>query len=199
MGDTHSPETWSRIHDHHAQLCRLLTAQGCPAKASNEENQLNLHFPNTQCLSGDEGPLSNSHEGFEFCPGHMFSTTSTHRGPCEPAEPSHRCRSPHFSHQGGYASLHLQGGWEGAETKVVGSSLCSRWCQGTLFRVLWTLGLATSSSPTFTLLPSLSSVFKSNPLHGQLLESCLPHCWPPLPLPCLFPMERGKSMLLCGG
>lgn len=72
MGDTHSPETWSRIHDHHAQLCRLFTAQGCPAKASNEENQLNLHFPNTQCLSGDEGPLSNSHEGFEFCPGHMF-------------------------------------------------------------------------------------------------------------------------------
>lgn len=49
--------------------CTRVSSQGVKWE---EENQLNLHSPNMQHLPGDEGPLSNSHEGFEFCPGHMF-------------------------------------------------------------------------------------------------------------------------------
>lgn len=49
--------------------CTRVSSQGVKGK---EENQLNLQSPNMQHSPGDEGPLSNSHEGFEFCPGHMF-------------------------------------------------------------------------------------------------------------------------------
>ena len=49
--------------------CTRVSSQGVKWE---EENQLNLHFPNMQHSPGDEGPLSNSHEGFEFCQGYMF-------------------------------------------------------------------------------------------------------------------------------
>ena len=75
MGDIHSPETPSRIHDHHVPLCRLVTAQGCPAKVSNGKRKISSVSISQTCsvyLEMRDLPLSNSHEGFEFCPGHMF-------------------------------------------------------------------------------------------------------------------------------
>ena len=43
-------------HDHHVLLCRLITAQGYPAKEAGE-NQLTLHSPNTQ-FNGMTGNFS---------------------------------------------------------------------------------------------------------------------------------------------
>lgn len=81
-----------------------------------------------------------------------------------------------------------------------------RWDQGsrrvglwTLLRVLWTLGSASSSPPTF---PSPSSVFASNPLSGPLSGVVAPVCpllAPSAPFPaCLPPLERGQNLVMCG-
>ena len=93
----------------------------------------------------------------------------------------------------------LQGRREGAGTKVSGS-LCSSVGQRTLLRVLWMLGPAPFSPPTFTLLPSPSCVQVYLTISMEpSLESCLPTAGLLCPFPYLLPLERGQSLVMCGG
>ena len=153
MGGTPNPRILSGVHDHHVLLCWLITSQGYPAKKVSE-NQLTLHSTNTQ-LSEMTGSFSLFHMKALARP-HVSSTTSTHRRPCEPADtPQMQVLS--CLPLGRLCRPLLQGRREGAGTKVSGS-LCSSVGQRTLLRVLWMLGPAPFSPPTFTLLPSPSCV-----------------------------------------
>lgn len=148
MGGRHtSPGILSGIQSHHVLLCRLITAQGYQPRRQVKTSSHSIPQTHSSVRRQGTFPYSREAPGQATC----SSTTSTHRGPCEPAEP-HRCRTPLSSHQGSSAALYLQGRREGAGTKIAGSFLGSRGGQRTLLRVLWILGSAPSHLP-----PSLSS------------------------------------------
>lgn len=174
MGGTPNPGILSGVHDHHVLLCRLITAQGYPAKK----------------VSDMTGSFSLFHMQALARP-HVSSITSIHRGPCEPAK-TPQMQVPSCLPLGRLCRPLLQGRREGAGTKVAGS-LCSSVGQRTLLRVLWMLGSAPFSPLTFTLFPSPSSVFRSNRLHGALSGVLSAHCWSPLPLPLSPPIGKGAK------
>lgn len=109
MGSTPSPSTLSEIHDHHVQLCRLLTAPGYLTK----ETSGSLSIPQTRC-SQDEGPFSNSHEGSVFWPDHIFQV----QHPLTESPGNQQClhtdEVPSGLPPGGSAILPPQGRKEGA-------------------------------------------------------------------------------------
>lgn len=186
MGGTPSQGTLSGLHDHHVQLCRFLTAQGCPAKeASGRGKPAHSPFPKHTVFTLEMRDIFPVHVKVLARP-QVSSTAYPHRGPCGPAAPPHRCRSSLPSHQGGSAALPLQGRREGAGTKVAAGWACGPY--------------SGSSGPWVQPLPHLPPS-PPRPQYSRLIPSLDPsleswllsvHCWPHLPLSLpAFPLWKG--------
>lgn len=101
-------------------------------------------------------------------------------------------QDPLSSHQGSSAALYLQGRREGAGTKIAGSFWAAEGAR-TLLRVLWILGSAPFSPPTFLSSPPHLCIQGLTISMEPSLEFCLPTAGLLCPSPAyLLPLE-GQS------